>query len=158
MASDRLVGLQAVKTEERQVANQEALIKAIGKGGKIPFETAMKLQTAGLSVPWPAMGASPDKVRMDIEGALAQAQADVARIINDPAASSQPGASETIKYFQYIIEALPRYAEYLERGADPDEVNRAFTEMLQRYAQDSGAFAFWDANFAQQSAAQPEGQ
>ena len=60
MASDRLVGLQAAQVREREVANQETLINAYAKGGKVPYAQVMQFQAAGIPVPHEMRGLSPE--------------------------------------------------------------------------------------------------
>ncbi|KKN79008.1 hypothetical protein LCGC14_0344840 [marine sediment metagenome] len=143
-AAESLTGLRSQRTQDRQVAtmeqrtsNQEALINSLTEsGGKIPFETAMKLDVAGFRVPAFAIGMSKDHAKRQIS----QLQQDTMKSIQDVELS---GAPESVTaYLYYILAALPEYAKRIEGEEDIDRIMAEINEMIQRHGEQSGARQF----------------
>jgi hypothetical protein len=146
-AAEQLKGLRAQKTVDRKVANQEALVAALSKGGKVPFETALQMEASGMSVPGWAVGASPDTAKGQIDRVVQTALRDMQDPMTDMAEQG---------YLQYVAAMGERYKQMIDAGMDPDEAGRAFMELVNRHAIESGALTAHQNRMQAQQQAQGE--
>lgn len=143
-AAGDLANLRAQRTQERQVAtleqrtaNQEVLINSLTEsGGKIPFETAMKLDVAGFRVPNFAIGMSRDHAKRE----LGRIQQSVLKDIEDLQLSGAPDS--VVAYLYYIHAAVPEYLQRIESGEDVDRLMAEIADMINRHGEQSGARQF----------------
>ena len=155
-AGESLTRLRATKEAERRGQLQEQLVGSLAKGGgKIPFETAMKLDAAGMEVPWRSVGTSPQAAKAQLDDFGRELQSELAKFGSDPMRMMEPGAEQTARYLQYMLSILPQYQQLLEGGMDPDEVGKRFMQIAQRHAADSGTIGFLQMELQKQ---QPEGK
>ena len=152
-AAGNLKGLRAQRDMERRTANQEALVESLGDGGTLPFETAMKMEAAGMDIPWRAVGMSPKAAEAGIEEIFTGAEADLSKFANNEELMYREGSRETIEFLQYILAHRDRVGRMMQGGADPLKILEKMKGIAERHAKDSGAWAFWDTNMSQK---QPE--
>jgi hypothetical protein len=132
-AAESLKGLRAQGTAARQVANQEALIASLSSsGGTIPFETAMKLESAGLDVPTFAVGMSPAAAQREIQS-LKQL---TLQSINDAMMEGLP--ESTAMYLEYVLSMIPEFESQLAGGGDPTQIINRLRTLVNRHAEESG--------------------
>ena len=152
-AAQNLQGLRRESNVARRTANQERLVDSLSGGGTLPFETAMKMEAAGMDIPWRAVGMSPSAAEAGIEEIFTGAEQNLAQFANNEELMYKEGARETVEFLQYILAHRDRVGRMMSGGADPLKILERMKEIASRQAKDSGAWAFWDANVPQQ---QPE--
>ena len=136
-AADKLAKLQAVKGEEKKLANQQALIDKISQGtGKVPFDIANQLEMSGFSVPWPMRGMSKDQAKAQILDIQQKARADIERL-------GFGGAPESVvRYLQYVDSVMPQLVARIEAGEDPDSVISQAMDLIATNADKSGTMDY----------------
>jgi hypothetical protein len=149
-AAKDLRGLRTQRDVERRTANQEKLVESLSGGGQLPFEMAMKMEAAGMDIPWRSVGMSPQAATAGIEEIFTGAEQDLANIANSLELQNSQGAQETVAYLRYILANRDRVSEMLRGGADPIKTLEKLKALAERQARDSGALAFWGTSVAKQ--------
>jgi len=139
-AAANLSRLRATRTEEQRVSNQAALIASMEKNGKVPYDTAIALQVAGMPVPYESRGLSQQEATDKINGAVVGMQKQIADIMSDPEKRSDPGAARMVKFLEWAMSESSRYIE--ASGVDPDRAIAEYEALLAKYMQESGALSW----------------
>jgi len=155
-AADKLTQLQnqnqvqrQTDIAERKTANQEALIASLTKGGgKVPFETAMKLDAAGMPVPTFAIGRSPDQAKREF--------AEIKRgTLQDLQNAEISGLSQgEIAFLSYVLSAQMDIEGRIKAGEDPVKLLIELEKIIDFHADSSGARVAAQQRAASMKAAQ----
>ena len=137
-AAGTLSDMQRNQAISREQAMKSQLVQSLaGNSGKIPFEKAMQLEAAGMSVPYGARGMSKEDAIATFDAAAQQAGQDLAGI-NPLDAVGNPASKNMIVVTRYAAALAQLYKQKVAAGMDPDDAVRKWQEQVAQNMMEAG--------------------
>jgi len=137
-ATQVLSDLQRNQALTREQAMKSQLVQSLaGSSGKIPFEKAMQLEAAGMSIPYGARGMSKEDAMSAFDAAIEQAGRDLAGA-NPLEALGNPSAKNEIVVTRYAMSLAQLYKQKVAMGMDPDAAYRKWQEQVAQNMMEAG--------------------